>query len=88
MSELAHGLVEETCPPWRNLHLVAAGNGFAVRHTLLFAYLSAFCRNATNLLLRALGTPLEWPEAKKEANRVRTWGIEVRLIQQRGRHVK
>ena len=25
---------------------------------------------------RALGTPLDWPEAKKNANHVRQWGIE------------
>jgi hypothetical protein len=25
----------------------------------------------------ALGTPLEWPEAKKVADQVRSWGIEV-----------
>jgi glutamate--cysteine ligase catalytic subunit len=29
--------------------------------------------------LRALGTPLEWPEAKKNANHVRAWGIEVEV---------
>ena len=27
---------------------------------------------------RALGTPLEWQDAKKAANQVREWGIEVR----------
>jgi len=27
---------------------------------------------------RALGTPLDWPEAKKVASHVREWGIEVR----------
>jgi hypothetical protein len=27
--------------------------------------------------IRALGTALEWPEAKKNADRVRRWGIEV-----------
>lgn len=26
---------------------------------------------------RALGTALEWPEAKKKAGQVREWGIEV-----------
>ncbi|KAL8663670.1 MAG: hypothetical protein Q9168_008052, partial [Polycauliona sp. 1 TL-2023] len=26
---------------------------------------------------RALGTPLEWPEAKQAADKVRQWGIEV-----------
>ena len=26
---------------------------------------------------RALGTALEWPEAKKKADLVRKWGIEV-----------
>ncbi|CBX98644.1 predicted protein [Plenodomus lingam JN3] len=25
----------------------------------------------------ALGTPLDWPEAKKVADQVRSWGIEV-----------
>lgn len=35
-------------------------------------------RNRTNAfaLNRALGTPLEWPEAKKVASQVREWGIE------------
>jgi hypothetical protein len=28
---------------------------------------------------RALGTALEWPEAKKKASQVRQWGIEVGL---------
>lgn len=28
----------------------------------------------------ALGTPLEWPEAKKNANHVRDWGIKVYLF--------
>ena len=28
---------------------------------------------------RAVGTPLEWPHAKKKAAQVREWGIEVRL---------
>lgn len=27
----------------------------------------------------AVGTPLDWPEAKKVADHVRQWGIEVRL---------
>jgi glutamate--cysteine ligase catalytic subunit len=27
---------------------------------------------------RALGTALDWPDAKKQANLVRQWGIEVR----------
>ena len=26
---------------------------------------------------RALGTPLEWPEAEKKADQVRHWGIKV-----------
>ncbi|KFY27103.1 hypothetical protein V493_03698, partial [Pseudogymnoascus sp. VKM F-4281 (FW-2241)] len=30
--------------------------------------------------LLALGTPLEWPEAKKNANHVRDWGIKVEYI--------
>ena len=29
-----------------------------------------------NLPTRALGTPLDWPEAKKNADHVRRWGIE------------
>lgn len=29
------------------------------------------------MLFRALGTALEWPEAKKKAGQVRQWGIEV-----------
>ncbi|KAH7132260.1 glutamate-cysteine ligase, partial [Dendryphion nanum] len=29
-----------------------------------------------NLLTSAIGTPLEWPEAKKVAGHVRSWGIE------------
>ena len=35
--------------------------------------------NATDdlSLLRALGTPLDWPDAKKNADHVRDWGIEV-----------
>jgi len=46
---------------------------------MLFCILMpVFVESLPNLLLRALGTPLEWPEAKKEANRVRTWGIQVR----------
>jgi len=28
-------------------------------------------------ICRALGTALEWPEAKKKAGQVREWGIEV-----------
>jgi glutamate--cysteine ligase catalytic subunit len=28
---------------------------------------------------RALGTPLNWPEAQKKADQVRKWGIEVRV---------
>jgi hypothetical protein len=30
-----------------------------------------------NRISRAIGTPLEWPEAKKVASHVRSWGIEV-----------
>lgn len=29
-------------------------------------------------LRRALGTALEWPDAKQSAHQVREWGIEVR----------
>lgn len=29
--------------------------------------------------ISALGTPLEWPEAKQNAQLVREWGIQVRL---------
>jgi CO/xanthine dehydrogenase Mo-binding subunit len=28
---------------------------------------------------RALGTPLDWPEAQKKADQVRKWGIQVRI---------
>ena len=31
------------------------------------------------LFHRAIGTPLEWPEAKENADHVREWGIEVNL---------
>jgi hypothetical protein len=30
----------------------------------------------TSVVNRALGTPLDWPEAKKNANHVRQWGVE------------
>ncbi len=30
-------------------------------------------------MYRAVGTPLAWPDAKKNANHVREWGIEVRI---------
>jgi glutamate--cysteine ligase catalytic subunit len=33
-----------------------------------------------NLSARALGTALEWPDAKKKADQVRSWGIKVRDI--------
>lgn len=32
---------------------------------------------AHDFLTSALGTPLEWPEAKQAASQVRAWGIEV-----------
>lgn len=35
--------------------------------------------DTTNCLLRALGTPLEWKDAKQAADQVREWGIEVRI---------
>lgn len=43
------------------------------------------CETCTTFVFRsprltvssALGTPLEWPEAKKVADQVRNWGIEV-----------
>jgi hypothetical protein len=31
----------------------------------------------TKIIHSALGTPLEWPDAKKNAVHVRNWGIEV-----------
>jgi hypothetical protein len=34
-------------------------------------------------LRRAIGTPLDWPEAKKVAGHVRSWGIEVRQLSNR-----
>jgi len=49
-----------------------AGNGAAVRHAL------RPCLDVRRLTVSsALGTPLEWPEAKKVADQVRNWGIEV-----------
>ena len=33
-----------------------------------------------NAISSALGTPLDWPEAKKVAGQVRSWGIEVRSV--------
>jgi hypothetical protein len=33
------------------------------------------------ILYRALGTALDWPEAKEQANLVRQWGIEVHKLQ-------
>ncbi|KAF2759014.1 glutamate-cysteine ligase [Pseudovirgaria hyperparasitica] len=35
-----------------------------------------FVQTHVSFLTSALGTPLEWPEAKKIANQVRGWGIE------------
>lgn len=32
------------------------------------------------ILDRTLGTPLDWPETKKNADHVRQWGIEVGMI--------
>jgi hypothetical protein len=44
----------------------------------LFSVRPAVLANRTS---SAIGTPLEWPEAKKVAGHVRSWGIEVRLYQ-------
>lgn len=33
--------------------------------------------NADILVFRALGTPLDWPEAKQSAHQVREWGVKV-----------
>ena len=41
--------------------------------TILIALTSESLRRASS----AIGTPLEWPEAKKAADHVRKWGIEV-----------
>lgn len=35
-----------------------------------------FLWHLTDNYFSALGTPLDWPEAKKEASHVRAWGIE------------
>lgn len=37
-------------------------------------------------LFRALGTPLDWPEAKNNANHVREWGIKVYFYPERREH--
>jgi hypothetical protein len=77
--EVVHSPFEENWSSWRNLNLVAAGEWVCCKKRLALCTLKrVFAENDPNLLIRALGTPLEWPEAKKEANRVRTWGIEVR----------
>lgn len=50
-------------------------DGFAVT-----SFLGDFVRiQASNIskTFRQLGTALEWPEAKKNADKVRKWGIEV-----------
>jgi hypothetical protein len=39
--------------------------------------MTLFHKWLTLILHRALGTPLDWPEAKKNADHVRQWGIEV-----------
>ena len=44
-----------------------------IRATLLAAL--------TNVISSALGTPLDWPDAKKVAGQVRSWGIEVGLVE-------
>ena len=36
---------------------------------------------------RAVGTPLDWPEAKKVASHVRSWGIEVQHISKLPSHI-
>lgn len=33
------------------------------------------------MIRRQLGTALEWPEAKKNADKVRKWGIEVSFLE-------
>jgi len=33
---------------------------------------------------RALGTPLDWPEARKNAQQVREWGVQVRILAYEG----
>ena len=47
----------------------------------------SFVRRTANLPIseltiyhRAIGTPLAWPEAKKKADQVRAWGIEVCVL--------
>lgn len=53
-------------------------DGFAVT-----SFLGNFRRIQNSNILkifRQLGTALEWPEAKKNADKVRKWGIEVGLV--------
>lgn len=52
------------------LETIVTGDGSAVRHI-------AHCAVLANRIPSAIGTPLEWPEAKKVASHVRSWGIEV-----------
>jgi hypothetical protein len=40
----------------------------------------------TEGLFRALGTPLDWPEAKKNADHVRQWGVKVLLSPAKWQH--
>ena len=49
-------------------------DGSAVSHTDV-----SMCSLTLMLMYdtRAVGTPLEWPDAKKKASHVRDWGIEV-----------
>jgi hypothetical protein len=57
--------------PCCNLAWACDRDGFAVRCT------SAQRAALANRISSAIGTPLEWPEAKKVASHVRSWGIEV-----------
>ena len=51
------------------------GNGFIVSSLTLYARTTHHLQANHWHLTRALGTPLEWPEAKKNADHVRRWGI-------------
>lgn len=44
---------------------------------LLYAIPAMIAMRRLTSIYRALGTALEWPDAKKKASQVREWGIEV-----------
>lgn len=52
------------------------GNGALVSSSTSKARTARHLQSNHRPLTRALGTPLDWPEAKKNADHVRQWGIE------------